>query len=306
VNCWNVVEDGEGAVEYPSHVEVYLQWLQTVFVHMVQRFQGFLDLQHLFPWIQATILSKAGLYAMPHIENRKDAIKTKLPNALHFRRANQNIRVRDLELEIPLQPKKGLLKDANFDDDIDWTLVQKAWWDGILGAYKFRDTCPQRMPLEMRITGPSNIIMAPFRRHNLGTCSIEVITLENMRDVWEPYCQYMVDKWMSLKDSQGKYLLTKPHWAKEFHEHTVRGQPMMRYLAETYKDDIAEFRDVFAQIADRQGWDVKDARERFSNELFEALLYGNGRGVIVSHIGGSAGRKVQRFKELLLRLLCRR
>jgi hypothetical protein len=95
-------------------------------------------------------------------------------------------------------------------------MVQRAWWDAILKTYEHSDTCPQRMPLEMRIMGGSNVIMAPQRGNELGTCSIEVLTLESCKKVWEPFAQEVLDTWMSYTDSQGKRLKTRPHWAKEW------------------------------------------------------------------------------------------
>ncbi|KAI1767228.1 hypothetical protein GGR53DRAFT_482678 [Hypoxylon sp. FL1150] len=273
VNCWNVVEDGKDAEEYPSKVGVLIQWAETVAIQIIQESESVLNLQNIFPWTQATLLSKLGLYAMPDVTDPKDTIKTQLPNALHFRRAIQNVRVRDTELEIPLQPKVGSLKDAKPNDPIDWSLVQRAWWDAILAAYKYKDTCPQRMPLEMRITGPSNVTLAPFRGHTLGTCSIEVLTLQNMEEEWLPYVQYVVDKWMELKDNQGNYLETRPHWAKEWATMTARGRPMIEYVKESYRDAIPEFREIMGQIAKKQGWNLEEARHRFSNELFDEIFF---------------------------------
>ncbi|KAI1100112.1 hypothetical protein F4804DRAFT_56386 [Jackrogersella minutella] len=273
VNCWNTVEDGKGAKEYPGKASVFVQWAETVLIQIIQDSEAVLKLQNIFPWTQATLLSKLGLYAMPDVADPSEAIKTQLPDALHFRRAIQNVRVRDTEFEIPLQPKAGSLKDAGPNAAVDWSLVQKAWWDAILAAYKYDDTCPQRMPLEMRITGPSNVTMAPFRGHKLGSCSIEVLTLQNMEARWSPYAQYVVDKWMELKDNQGNYLQTRPHWAKEWATMTVRGRPMLEYVKESYRDDILEFRGTLEQIAKKQGWDVKEARQRFSNELFDKLIF---------------------------------
>ncbi|OTA94448.1 hypothetical protein M434DRAFT_394714 [Hypoxylon sp. CO27-5] len=273
VNCWDNTEDSQGAEEYPSKAEVFVQWAETVAIQVIQESEAFFKLQNLFPWAQATLISKLGLYAMPDITDPKDAIKTNLPDALHFRRAIQNVRVRDIELEIPLQPKVGSLKDAKPNDQIDWSLVQKAWWDAILAAYKHKDTCPQRMPLEMRITGPSNVTMAPFCGHTLGTCSIEVLTLQNMEAEWTPYAQYVLDKWMELKDNQEQYLETRPHWAKEWSTMTVRGRPMLEYIKNSYGNAIVEFRETLGQIAAKQGWNVKEAQLRFSNELFDEIFF---------------------------------
>ncbi|KAL7622413.1 hypothetical protein AAE478_007918 [Parahypoxylon ruwenzoriense] len=273
VNCWNVTQDGTGAREYPSKADVLLQMVETIAVQIIQDSEAVLKLQNIFPWTQATLVSTFGLYAMPEVSDPKKAVKTSLPDALHFRRAIQNVRVRDTEVEIPLQPKAGSLKDAGPNDPVDWSFVQKAWWDAILAAYKYKDTCPQRMPLEMRITGPSGVTMAPFRGHKLGSCSIEILTLQNMEAEWAPYAQYVMDKWMGLKDKEGAYLDTRPHWAKEWVDLTVRGRPMVEYVKESYRDAIAEFRETMGQIAKKQGWDLKEAQQRFSNELFDEIFF---------------------------------
>lgn len=77
-----------------------------------------LELQGKFPWTQAKLLSELGLNAMPDVTNEKDAIRGRLPDALHFRRAIQNVRVRDMEIEISLQPTSGSLNDAGSNDPI--------------------------------------------------------------------------------------------------------------------------------------------------------------------------------------------
>lgn len=41
---------------------------------------------------------------MPSVKEGAKPIKTHLINGLHFQRAIQNIRVRDLEVEIPVRP----------------------------------------------------------------------------------------------------------------------------------------------------------------------------------------------------------
>lgn len=276
VNCWNPTQDSSGAKEYPPPGDVFLQFAETVLIQIIQSSQAIFNLQKLFPWAQTTLISKMGLYALPNVTDPSKAIKASLPNALHFRRAIQNVRVRDMEIEIPLQPKHGLLKDAKFDDEINWTLVQKAWWDAIILAYEYKDTCPQRMPLEMRITGGSDIVMAPFRGNTLGTCSIEVLTLQNMKDPWVPYTQAVLDKWMDLKDNEGNYLNTRPHWAKEWSSLSVRGEPILDYLKKSYAESITEFNEIMRQIGNKQGWSVEDQQDMFSNALFDQLFFGKG------------------------------
>jgi hypothetical protein len=74
------------------------------------------------------------------------------------------------------------------------------------------------MPLEMRIMGDSNVVMAPQRGNKWGTCSIEVLTLQaSAKEAgWEGFAQSVLDKWMSYRDGDGKLLKTRPHWAKEW------------------------------------------------------------------------------------------
>lgn len=276
VNCWNTTDDPEGETEFPSDTHVVLQWFQTVLAQIVQVSEAILDLQHKFAWTQATLLSTVALYLMPEITDDKPATKTQLPNALHFQRAIQNIRVLDTEMEIPLLPKSGVpLSEAKFEDEIDFSNVQRAWWAAILTAYKpeHQDTCPQRMPLELRITGPSQVIMAPFRGHNLGSASIEILTLENMRGkLWDNYAQEVLNHWMGLKDSRGEYLTTRPHWAKQWYNFNVRGQPMIEYVRQSYAREIQEFVFRLGQIARKQGWSMDDARRRFGNDALDLLF----------------------------------
>ena len=283
VNCWNTVKDSTNAKDYPSTANVWLQFAETVLIQIIQSSEAIWNLQEKFAWAQTTLISKMGLYALPDITDADQPIKTQLPNALHFRRAIQNVRVRDIEVEIPLQPKHGLLEDAKFDDEIDWKLVQRAWWDAILTAYRNADKCPQRMPLEMRITGPSNIVMAPYRGHNLGTCSIEVLTLENMKEPWPKYAQEVLDRWMELKDNDGNYLKSRPHWAKEWHAMTVRKEPMVDYLKKSYQGAIDEFRQVMKEIGAKQGWTLDQATERFSNELFNDFFFDQQHNDVVTN-----------------------
>lgn len=274
VNCWNTVDDPTGAVDFPSKLGVFEQFVQTIAIQILQVSEAVIDLQKLLPLAQATLISKLGLDVMPNsLTKPGDRLKTKLPNALHFRRAIQNVRVRDMEIEIPLIPKTGSIADAKFDSEINWTNVQRAWWDAVLIAYKHTDTCPQRMPLEMRITGPSNVLMAPYKGHKLGSCSIEVLTLENMKDVWSPYAQEVLDKWMDLRDNEGNFLPSRPHWAKEWIQFKVRGRPMLEYVRESYKDNLAQFRAALTAIVESKGGNIADTRKRFGNDMLDVLVW---------------------------------
>lgn len=77
-----------------------------------------------------------------------------------------------------------------------------------------------RMPLELRIMGDSDVIMAPQRNNSLGTASIEVLTLEDISEDWHAFAQEVCDDWMSLRSTfkgpDGGKLNIRPHWAKEW------------------------------------------------------------------------------------------
>lgn len=159
--------------------------------------------------LQAAALTLFSYTAMLALPGWEKARKTPLPNALHFQRGIQNVRVLDVEVEIPLQSAqkedvpqfKATLGDRQIPTNgsagakPDWNLVRRAWWDAVLACYRHADTCPQWMPLEMRITAGSEIVMASQRGNDLGTCSIEVLTLEAARDMWTPYAEEIVGLW---------------------------------------------------------------------------------------------------------------
>ena len=64
----------------------------------------------------------------------------------------------------------------------------------------------------MRIIGGNDVIMAPQRGNALVTCSIEILALHATRNIWPALAQFVLDKWMTLKDPvTGKPLRTCPH-----------------------------------------------------------------------------------------------
>lgn len=79
------------------------------------------------------------------------------------------------------------------------------------------------------MVGDSNVVMAPFFGNRHGTCSIEVLTTENVKkEDWLPFCQSVLDKWAEYKDRNGQYLNIRPHWAKEWQGLKVRAAgPLM-------------------------------------------------------------------------------
>lgn len=161
------------------------------------------------------------------------------------------------------------------------------------------------MPLEMRIMGSSEVTMAPQRGHKLGTCSIEILTLHAAAKIWKPYAQEVLDQWMSLKDADGKQLMIKPHWAKEWNELEVRGKPWPEILkTESYAEQIPEFKSLLAAIGKKHGWTLEDIQRTFSNDLFDYLFFddivaASPHPTILTRQATMRGGKANYFKQLI-------
>ena len=54
----------------------------------------------------------------------------------------------------------------------------------------------------------------------------------------------------------------------------MRGLPARQYLKTiAYKHAIPEFKAVLADIGKSQGWKLEDLQKRFSNELWDELIF---------------------------------
>ncbi|TPX15992.1 uncharacterized protein E0L32_000326 [Thyridium curvatum] len=269
VNCWNATDDPAGAVDYPNEGMILFQFISQFTMNVLQNAAVLNELITAAELDEATVtlLSRAAMFAMPD-----KPVKTYLTDALHFQRGIQNIRVLDLEVEMPL-PAKPDRPDAP-----DFGLARRAWWDAILACYRHTDRCPQRMPLEMRVMGGSEVVMAPQRGNALGTCAIEVLTLESARDIWDPYAQEVLDLWMGYRDPRsGDRLKTRPHWAKQWAQFQVEGRPWREWMKESsYKEEIVEFKDTLAAIGKEHGWTLADLKKRFSNDFFDWFYFSDG------------------------------
>lgn len=265
VNCWDHTTDEEGVEDYPNEGAIFFSFVTQFALNVLQSapiLRDFIDKLGLNE-AATTLIGRAAKFALP--EKR---VKTYLNDALHFQRGIQNVRVLNLEVSIPLVPAKA---DPTKPD---WAIVQKAWWDAILKCYEHSDTCPQRMPLEMRIMGGSDVVMAPQRGNHLGTCAIEILTLYSAKEDWIWYAQEVLDRWMALTDSEGRKLRTRPHWAKQWKEFRVDGKPWAETLrADVYKDEIAEFKRTLTNIGRFHGWELADLKERFSNDFFDWFYF---------------------------------
>ncbi|KAI9159147.1 putative xylitol oxidase [Paramyrothecium foliicola] len=269
VNTWKDTADPQNVEPFPSDIKIWESFGQTFLMNVIQNSSligKIVEVTHMSE-AAVTLISKAAMRALP-----SEPVKTFLPDALHFQRAIQNVRVRDIEVELPLVAKKDAPKDA-----IDFAPVQQAWWDAILLAYDEKNlkTCPMRMPLEIRIMGGSDVIMAPQRGNSLGTCSIEVLTLHSVGKDWPPFAQSVLDKWMALEDpSTGQRLKTRPHWAKEWYNYKVDGKPWIERLKlEDYKQERELFLSTLQEIGEQANWTLGDLQARFSNDLFDQFFF---------------------------------
>ncbi|PWW76071.1 hypothetical protein C7212DRAFT_194991, partial [Tuber magnatum] len=266
VNCWDDTDDPSGLIDYPTYPDLFLQWLEGWLGGVMNDDPLFRALPG--RW-QAVIFSSLAMLSLPPNGPLNSRIKTHLINGLHFRRGIQNMRVRDMELQIPIPPL------ASDPTKPDWTVVQRAWWDAIDAVYADPEA-PMRIALEMRVMGDSDIIMAAQTNNTFGTVSIEVLTsmAAVAEGVWDPFVQEVATRWMNYTGPNGAYLNTRPHWAKEWDGMKVRGTPWKQYLRETsYKDEIPAFKDVLAQIGQAQGWTLQDLKERFSVPLLDDLFF---------------------------------
>ncbi|KAF7586503.1 hypothetical protein BBP40_008785 [Aspergillus hancockii] len=271
VNTWDPTSDPAKVVDYPDPAQTFLQWIQGWLGGVVTMAAFFRSLPG--HW-QAQLLATLGMAALPPTtgEDHTPTIKTALPNALHFRRGIQNMRVRDIEFQIPIPPLK------EDEDKPDFSLVQRAWWDVIKLVYRDADdpgnpSSPMRLTLELRIMGGSDMIMAP-QKGNLGTACIEVLTIPDAvtDDEWQAFIQKVTDTWMSY--GVPSKLNVRPHWAKEWDGLKFRGMDARKYLKTVaYPKQIAEFRTALIAIGKPHGWGLEQLQARFSNELWDDIVF---------------------------------
>ncbi|MCJ1438610.1 hypothetical protein MMC27_008000 [Xylographa pallens] len=213
VNTWNNTTDSTGVVDYPSPGGVWMQWIEGWAGGIIASTEFF---QALPGHWQAQLLATLGMAVLPPtiFEDPNPEIVTYMPDALHFRRGIQNMRVRDMEFQIPLPPKAGTTDVPDFDP------VRRAWWDVINLVYA-DPSCPMRLTLELRIMGGSGMLMAPQRGNDLGTACIEVLTVPDAVSdgEWQGFCQKVYEKWAACTvagNGVGANGKVRPHWAKEW------------------------------------------------------------------------------------------
>ena len=270
VNCWNNDANPEDARLYPHPLQVKFQNLENALAQKINdAFIGELFEPDKFANIRSNII----MNTLPDKE-----IITPLIDAIHFRRGVHNMPVRNTEFEIPIP--------LNKEDNLDWNVVQKAWWLTIQLAYQYKTTSPINLTIEMRIMGGSNITLAPQNGH-LATCSIEILSVnDNLSETdWKNIKQEFFNRLLTLTDFKGNYLIVKPHWAKEWqglsylkpniNYNNPSGKiSMINYLKDiVYPKHLETFREDLSSITNTQNITLEDLQNRFSNSLFNNLVF---------------------------------
>lgn len=266
--CWINTWKNDGlkaeARDYPGPLDTIVQEGEEFLAQLANQWV----MKHLPGPVQAGLLGAAAMAFLPSGQT----ITTPLIDALHFRRGIQNMRVLDMELEIPIP--------ACADDPTrpDWSLCQRAWWAAICTVYKHVNqpdsSAPMRIALEMRITADSGVTMAPQFGNRFGTCSIEVLTnLNGPAAEWQAFMQEMADQWCAYTDAQGQALNVRPHWAKQWSGLRFRGMPAVEYLTTVaYRDRLPEFGQALARAAAAGGVTLAQAKALFSNPLLDQVF----------------------------------
>jgi len=281
INAWNNDASSKHGIEHPNKFQVQNE--QTCsFLCDIMNDSVF---QILPPSFQMNVMSTMAMTDLPHCEDdEQDNIVVPLIEALHFRRGIQNMRVSSMEFEIPIPPRK--------DDPTqpDYTVCQKAWWAVIQRFYerynRNSNDLPMRLCLEMRITSDSDVFIAPQYGNTHGTCSVEILTPENVdREHWKTFMQETIDLWMNLKDDDGKNihpfinekgqtLHVRPHWAKEWMGMNVDGLPINVYLKEkAYKEQIPLFVNGLEAVCKDGGYTMDDANKIFSTKFSREMFF---------------------------------
>ena len=206
VNIWNTTPDKEGSIEYVNNAQVFLQWLSGWFGGILSAADFYADIPA--RW-QTQLLATVAMAVLPPTttDPLNMTIKTAVPNAQHFRRDYQYLRVRGMELEIPIPASA---KDSTKPD---WGVVRMIWWEMIHLVYASAAS-PLRLSVDMRIMADSDMILAPQRGNTHGTVVMEIGTVPDIvsDEDWAPFCQQVYDK-LKVFAPDGRI---RPHWGKEW------------------------------------------------------------------------------------------
>jgi hypothetical protein len=248
VNCWYDTTDDKNVVEYPSKIDSHIQEVQTLV-------SGICDtsiFKMLPSHTRTEIFGSLTKFVLP--EDKK--VKTYLSDAEHFRAGIHNKKVRDFEMEVPLE------KSMKYKGEPDLKPVQAIWYDliKIINDLKSKNQAPISVGIEMRITSGSDIIMAP-QHGNDYTLAIEVLTdMSTPYEEWVEFCTLIMpifDRYI--------YKSSKPHWAKDWQNVKKGSQIGIDWVKPLYKNSIKEFKKQHQKLN-------MDPNHMFSNEMFDKLF----------------------------------
>eukprot|EP00210_Caulerpa_lentillifera_P007511 g7177.t1 len=263
INCWENNGNPANSVEYPNKLEANLQSIGLAILNFMNS-----SLFRIFPPAATTLI--VGGLAMAQLQNEEYVVP--VSEGIHFARGIQNLRCIDFEWEIPIPPRGDDPRKP------DWSIVQKCWWDVIIAVYRRYEAdkhdIPMRLTLEMRIMGGSDIIMSPQYGNDLGTLAIECLSFDEVpHDQWQQFMQETTDAWSKHTDAQGRPLEIRPHWAKQWKDLTVRGEPIMQYVKGVYSDNIKRFKADLEKIGKPDGVTLDHLHATFSNDLFDEIFF---------------------------------
>lgn len=240
-------------------------WIQNGMASFAELFDN-KNIQMPLPPFQEVFVKTANSLITGFLPSYKRTLP--LPEAIHFQRGVRHIRVRDVEIEIPI-----LLKE---DGQPDWTICQKAWWDAIYIIYNHLEetgTLPVNLTLEMRIMGGSEITMAA-QQGNQYTCSIEVLsTIVVPHEEWKMLAEKIIARWISYKDPENNPLPIRTHWAKEWVGLDFNGVDAKTFVRQSYQRAIPKFKQQLSDIALAGGYSLDDIQKRFSNSLWDEIIF---------------------------------
>jgi hypothetical protein len=269
-NCWKTAQGDPKELRKKAKLLSNTKIFEQSFLGVIAEvFNGPLSVS---PWLQTKMMTFGAMFTLP---DEKEPQITPVIEALHFRRGIHNMRVVDMELEIEIPSDEA--------GKPDWMICRRAWWEVIKLVYDYeaKKKYPMRLALEMRVMAGSSILMAPqfgnTENGSHGTCSIEVLSAIQVKPAdWQEFMQRVSDIWHNLTDFNGRKLMVRSHWAKQWQ--SLRLGPNKIHAIDYYRDHvyaerIPEFKAQIQAIAEANGYDLNALQKRFSTPLLDQLFF---------------------------------
>mmetsp|Transcript_21794 Transcript_21794/g.19854 ORF Transcript_21794/g.19854 Transcript_21794/m.19854 type:complete len:561 (-) Transcript_21794:88-1770(-) len=257
VNCWDDTGAKKDVVDYPPYFD---SWVQNKLEEFFQ-LANHAILKYLPAQMQIKLINPMAMLILPS----KKPVTTYVSDALHFRHGIHQMRVRDMEVLIPIPTDRS--------GNADWNICRELWWKAISLIYEFkhRGQYPIRLVLEMRIMGGSDATMAP-EHGNTYTCAIEVLTPVDMPDnaEWQNGMQTIYDGWCDVAEKYNVLAGVRPHWAKDWANLKHRGVPIVDHLKNVYGSQITIFKNHLQEISG----DLDSLKRMFSNKFLDDIIFG--------------------------------